>query len=308
MSEIDAAGTQPATFIVNKHSFEKFINSVKCTGIIHVDNEKVKSGSLFENFLIEAKDDGITVTATDTKQNRVIAQHSFKGENVTVLHDGKIPITDTKDLSNAMKRIGGTEKDNIRIEIKYPDEDGYTRITQIGTETAFSFPTTGEGQLTSMAKVDDIQHFWNIEGNYVHSFSKKRQEWLPWKHKIIVIPSEIREVAKDMRDFVKKKVVHLRITKDSVNLNLGDKISTKKGNRQLLQVTRLYLDNNKWTGNVPDETIEADYFHGFYAVLQNLTDDLATELHFINLLGGWMCWIRAVGTEAELNYLVPFDK
>jgi hypothetical protein len=294
-------------FIVNKHTFEDFIKDVECKGIIHVESEKVKSGVLFENFLIEAKDGRIVVIATDTKQNRVIAQHSFRGEKVKILDEGSVPITNTKDFITAMKRLGGTRKDKVRMELEYPDEDGNIRVSRVGTDIGFSFPTQGMGELTSLEKVDDIRHFWNEDGNHVHSYSKKQHMYLPWPHTIIAIPSELSEVAKDMKDFVKKKVVHVRIT-DRVNFNLGDKVSLKKGNRELLQATRMYLDNGEWSSKIPDEPIDANYFHGFYAILQNLKDDHAVELHFINLLGGWMCWIHAIGTEAELNYLVPFDK
>jgi len=295
-------------FIVNKHPFMEFIKDVACKGVIHVDNEKVKSGVLFENFLIEAKDDMLEVTATDTKQNRVIAQHSFKGEGVKILGKGRIPITNTKDFVTAMKRLGGTKKENVRMEVLYPDKDGNIRVTRMGTDTAFSFPTSGEGDITSLEKVDEIKHFWNVEGKYVHSYSKKQDKYLPWEHKVVVIPSELSEVAKDMKNFVKKKVVHVRIA-GKITFNLGDKVSQKKGSRELLQFTRMYLKNGEWSAEYPkDEIIEANYFHGFYAILQNLKDDLAVELHFIHLLGGWICWIHAVGTEAELNYLIPPEK
>lgn len=297
----------PTRFVVNKDPFEEFIKDVECKGVINVDNEKVKSGSLFENFMIESKDGMVKVTATDTKQNRVIAQHSFRGESVKIIDEGRIPITNAKDFVSAMNRLGGTKKEKVRMEVEYPDEDGNIRVTRLGTDIAFSFPTAGEGDITSLEKVDKIVHFWNEEGKYVHSYSKKMEKYIPWPHKIIAIPSELNEIAKDMKDFVKQKVVHLHVGK-KVTFNLGDKVSLKKGSRELLQYGRMYLKDGEWVTSIPDEEIDANYFHGFYAILQNLKDDLAVELHFINLLGGWMCWVHAVGIEAELNYLVPFDK
>jgi hypothetical protein len=324
-------------FEVNVPLFKEFINAVKCHGVLHIDEQSVKSGILFADFqltVVASKDeegniiddaDGMKVLciATDTGTNKVIAQHVLK--EVVVLEDGPIYITDTNDLVTAMTRCGGGAKDTLIVT--YPDEENKVRIQKKGTETGFSFPTKGKADLMSLERTEAIPHWWDKEKNTIISHSNKRQVDFPWIHKIVTVPDEISEVAKDMKDFVKQKVVHVSIVDQKVLFKMGKVAASKKGNRQLLGVSRFVYNDKKstWLPVTDDvEDIESNFYHGFYAVLQNIPKKQPLELYFQYFgpppkkneetgelekkLPWFMCWIRSFSSKMDLHYLVPFDK
>lgn len=297
-----------ARFTVNKNVFQDFIDAVECTGIIHVDNHKVKKGTLFENFLMVIGDDGVKIVGTDTKQNKVLGKHALlpRGDNnpkgVEVEEEGEIPITSTGDLKTAVSRCtGGIGRD---ITILYPTEDNKIMVMKEGTSTAWSFPTKGKKAITSLENAN-ASHEWKEDR--VVSVSKKTGNEKIWDEKLIVLPDEIKEIAKDMNDFVKEKKVTLSIDGLTVLFKLGE--GDKKGKRQLMDISRQRLYDDGW-GPVADQdmsSIESDYFHGFYAVLQSIPSDNMLEIHFTQMGSGYVLWVHSTSTAMELNYLVPYE-
>jgi len=319
------AADKKCVFLVNRDKFRCFVEAVQAKGISDVsDKEKVTTGELFENFLLEAVKGGIVVTATDTKQNRVIAQHSMKaGDGLEVKSPGKIPVTNMKDFLTCLQRVGGDKKSK-NIQVEYPDEENKILFSKIGSDTGFQCSTKGEGDLTSQEKINEIKHSWNPELKVVVSKSSQKSMDIPWPHKVIVVPSALREIAKDVSCYVKQRTARMEMKGVKVVFFLGDPNSSRKGARELQPVNRKQLvfehaaaDKKGWTAlakvnwtepKADAEDIVANYYHGFYAVLQALDDGLQTEMHFINLLGGWMCWIHAENADMELNYMIPYDK
>lgn len=313
-------------FTANRDTFMSFVADTECKGIMDVNNNaKVKAGSLYGDFLLTAKDNEIRVDATDTKINKVIAQHVFHEAGTTIDEEGTIPITSVPDFIKAMGRLGAKSKkkeDKNLMMVQYPYENTLINVSKVGTDTAWAFPTAGEGMLKSQESITSVIHKW--AGDHVEGFSKSQNKRVPWPYKLTVVPSEIKEIASDMKDFTKSRTVHASINPKKVVFFLGT-VQPKHGARELMQWALFKYANWQEEGPeegpktivpgsgawepVPDDMppIEANYFHGFYAVLQNLSDDLATELHFININGGWMCWIHAASASYDLNYMVPFD-
>lgn len=321
------ATKKPAEALVNRETLRRFVEDVQCKGISEVsDKEKVTQAELFENFLLELKKGvGLIVTATDTHINMVIAQHVLKeGDDVKVEVDGKIPVTNIKNFLTALSRVGGDKKGR-NTQLIYPDEENRIRLSRLGTETSFSFPTEGEEKLTSLVNVSGIKHHWSKERGCVISESAKTNAEIPWPHKIVVVPAALRELAKDVSTFVKQRVSRLKVEGGKAVFALGDATASRKGGRELQPITRKVL---KFEMDVPKkkdemarikssswvdaddkaENIEANYYHGFYAVVGNVDDSLATEIHWANILGGWMMWVHAENATTELNYMVPYDK
>lgn len=315
-------------FQVNRELLKRFVENVQCKGISDVsDKEKVTQGELFENFLMEAvKGKGLVVKATDTSVNKVIGQHVLKeGENLAIISNGEIPVTNIKNFLIALSRTGGDKKGK-GIQVVYPDpeEANKIRFTRIGTETAFACTTSGKGDITSLKDTDDIRHHWDQEKRLVISGSRQKKMDIPWPHKIVVVPAALRELAKDVSSFVKQRVAKLTMSGQKCVFLLGEATSSKKGGREISPINRKVLEFTlaepdkdgwkhvaefKWVeADDKAEKVEASYYHGFYAVVQAIEDTLQTEVHWCNILGGWMCWIHAESVEMDLNYMVPYDK
>jgi len=316
-----------AEVLVNREALKRFVEDVRCKGISEVsDKEKVTQAELFENFLLEAKKgQGAIVTATDTHINLVIAQHLLKeGDELKVVNEGRIPVTNIADCLTAITRVGGDKKGR-NIQLIYPDEENKVRLTRIGTETAWSFITEGEEKLTSLEKTDSLRHKWSPEKDCVISYSKDNIE-IPWPVKVKVIPSMLRELAKDVSSFVKQGVTNLKLADGKMLFFLGDATASRKGSRDLQPITRKKLEvemakeerkgvewnvvkSTKWVDAADDATpIEARYYHGLYAVIGNIDDSFTTEIHFCNILGGWMMWVHAENATARMDYMIPYDK
>jgi hypothetical protein len=56
--------TKKAVFEVDREEFRTFVESVRCKGILNVDDEKVKQGNLFNDLLLAVTKDGLFVKAT----------------------------------------------------------------------------------------------------------------------------------------------------------------------------------------------------------------------------------------------------
>jgi len=319
---------KPVEVLVNREALRRFVEDVQCKGISEVsEKEKVTTAELFENFLLEAKKGvGIVVTATDTHINMVIAQHVLKeGDDLEVKVEGRVPVTNIFNFLKAISRVGGDKKGkNVQLLYPDPDEANKIRLTRIGTETAWAFVTEGEEKITSLEKTTTIKHHWSPEFGCVVASSNQRKEDMPWPHKVIVVPSMLRELAKDVSSFVKQGVTSMRLAGGKMVFHLGDATASRKGGRDLQPITRKVLafelaepDDNGWkhlvkatwkdAGDDAGE-IEARYYHGLYAVIGNIDDSLATEIHFINLLGGWLMWVHAENAGTRLDYMLPFDR
>jgi hypothetical protein len=322
---------KPVEFEVNREAFRQFVENVQCKGISDVsEKEKVTQGELFENCLLEAvKGKGIVVKATDTSINKVIGQHLLReGESLKVVTEGEVPVTNIKNLLIAIGRTGGDKKGRC-MQVLYPDPDeaNKIRLTRIGTETAFSFTTSGRGDITSLKDTSDIRHRWDAKLGCVISTSTKTKTEIPWTHKIIVVPAALRELAKDVSSFVKQRVARMSMAGQKCTFLLGEATASKKGGRELTPITRKVIDaeiaepdkdgwkhvaKTTWKEAGDDaEKVEAKYYHGFYAVIQSLEDSLQTELHWGKIPGlgdSWYCWVHAENALMELNYMVPYDK
>jgi len=310
--------TRVANFEVNRDDFITFLEAARCQGILHVDNDKVKQGLLFSNFLLSVTKNGVFIKGLDTKQNKVIAQHIFRPYNkdtcnkgAVMVSEGDIPVTDVKDLLKALSLCTGG-KDDV-VVVLYPDSENRIFVGKKGTETGWSFPSKGKREVTSLEKADTINHIWDNKESRVVSTSKQTGQVLKWKHKITALPEELKMVATDMKDFVKQRVVALDIKGGNVVFSLGTVNATRKGKRQLLDISRQVYDEAKkaWVpvgkGDKVDD-ISANYFHGFYAVLQNIPDANALELHFQKFGAMDMCWIRSFSSFMELNFCIPFEQ
>jgi len=291
-------------FNTDKNTLETFVNAIKCEGITSVDSDKVKSGTLFNDFVLDVKEDAVYCNATDTKSHKVIAQHVLK--DVEIVEEGEIYVTDTGNFVKAMDRCGGGKGD--RISVLYPDEYNGITIQRMGTKTAFSFPTQGKKDVTSLERTTNIPHVWDDEAKNVLSTSAKSGKSFHWQHKLIADPDDLAEIAKDMKDFVKQKVVTMTISNGEVLFNLGNISSTKKGKRQLFASVRQEFKDGKWMpAEEGAEDIVSNYYHGFYAVIQNIPSKQPMELYFGKFGNGYMVWIRSFSSKMDLHYLVPHD-
>jgi hypothetical protein len=315
-------------FIVNRDKFRAFIKAVRCKGISTITvsdkSTSIEKDSFFENFLINATPEGdIVITATDTKAGKVTAGHCFKGgENLKVLKAGKIPVVYPDRFLVALDRVGGAKK-GADVSISFPDEENKILFHRTSLDTGFNIPTGDEGKITSLANINTIKHAWSREFSCVIGKSATKNSDVPWPHRVMVVPSALREVAADVEKLVRRSVTTLKITGNKMLLHLGDDKSSSKGSREIEKVTRKVakFENEKpksgWSNlkslvweDISNDTedIEANYYHGFYAVLQSLDDTLSTEIHFINLFGGWIAWVHGENVDIELNYMIPFDK
>lgn len=300
-----------AKFEVERDGFNEFIQAVICKGIMNVENNKVKEGDFFIDFLISVKEDGIFITATDTKQHKLIAQHVFKIKNdsnkkgAVIVEEGEIPITNVVDLTEAMDLCGRGK--GIDIYVQYPNEENKVVVGRTGTKTAWQFPTQGKKQVMSLTKCADINHKWNDESKQVVSISKKSGNELKWPQKVMVLPEEISDIAKANAKFVKEKMVSLSLKGNEMLLALGKITSDRKGTQQVVNISRMVMGDGGWEDGNDAEDVESKFFHGFYAVLQNIPNSCALELHFAKFGLGFMCWARAFNGMMELNYCIPFE-
>lgn len=307
-----------AVFEVDRDEFKAFMEGIRCKGILNVDEEKVKQGNLFNDMLLAVTKEGIFVKATDSKQNKVIAQHFYRTydkekrpKGATIVSEGEIPVT---SLENALKAMDLCTN-NESIVVMYPDNEGMVFIGNKGTDTGWSFITKGKKDLSCLAKVDEINHVWVPETGQVKSTSKQTGQVVFWQTKITCLPEEITKVATDMKDFVKQKVVWLRIKGQKAIFSLGSANASKKGKREIMDFSRQRWDG-KWVNvknddQVPD--VEGSYCHGFYAVLQNIPQENKLELFFQkfpkNKQGDLMdmCWVRSFDSTMELHFCIPFE-
>lgn len=317
-----------AEFIVKSSVLDKFINGIICRGILTLtgDGKTVSKGNLFEDFLLNVGKDGVSCRGRDTKSCKVWGIHLLKpsDENtpngVEIVEEGEIPVTKIDDFLTAMKRASSGYKD-VNLSVKYPTEENKILISVAGKSTGFSFPTGGKGKIASTIDLDDKQkggfqsHRYNKDiGNVVAISGNSGREYF-WTYKVIVLPSEISEVTKDVGDFVKNKVVVMKILEDRVMFNMGKGNSLKKGSRQVDGIHRQIFDpeTKEWQVDDDAKEIVSAYYHGFYAVLQNLSEkDNLVEMYFWDLgkdaKVGWVCWVRRVCNNMVFNYLIPQDK
>jgi hypothetical protein len=313
--------TKKAVFEVDREEFRTFVESVRCKGILNVDDEKVKQGNLFNDLLLAVTKDGLFVKATDSKQNKVIAQHFYRTfdkdnrpKGAVIVSEGEIPIT---SIENALKAVDlCTSGKSDVITVAYPDNEGMVFIGSKGTDTGWSFITKGRKDLSCLAKVDEINHVWVPETRQVKSTSKQSGQVLFWETRLTVLPEEITKVATDMKDFVKQKVVWLRINNGKVIFSLGTANASRKGKRELLDYSRQKFDGKQWVNVAATDKlvdIEGSYCHGFYAVLQNIPLKNNLELYFHKFpkdkVGGLMdmCWVRSYSATMELHFCIPFE-
>lgn len=322
--EIEEPKDKQVVFEVDRESFKTFLEAANCRGVLSVDNEKVKSGDLFANLLLQVTEEGIIIKGTDTKSAKVIAQHLYKAKSekvpkgVVVISQGDIPVTSVSDMLKAISHCTGGKDDTMIVMYPYAGEKCIF-VGKKGTETGWSFPSKGKKDVTSLEKTDRINHVWDPKEMRVVSTSSKTGQVFKWKNKIIVLPEEVTQVASDMSSFIKQKTVSLVIDGNKMIFSLGDVNSSRKGKRQLLDISRQVWVESKEQGK-PDkgwmqvtetdktDVVTSQFFHGFYAVLQNIPMKNVLEMHFQEFeKGKSMCWVRSYNMTTELHFLIPFE-